>query len=105
MTQLPLCSVGRKLMADLARYTCPRDLVPCIEAALAANGYVIAESSTRGDDNVLVVMRCGAVQVLLASCPGSDLAEIEVWGAAACAAVQLLESLPCALTRHACSGS
>jgi hypothetical protein len=90
-------------MADLVRYTCPCELLPCIEAALAANGYVDAESSLRENDNNLVVMRCGAVQVLLASSPGSDVADIEVWGAAACAAVQFLETLPFALTRCTCA--
>jgi hypothetical protein len=84
--QLPQCSVGRKLMADLVRYSCPRELVPCIEAALAANGYIVAESSLREDS-------------------GCAVADIEVWGAAACAAVHLLESLPYTLTRHACSRS
>ena len=92
-------------MADLIRYTCPRDLGPCIEAALAANGYMVTESSLRRADDVLIVMRCGAAQVLLASGPGSDVADIEVWGAAAGATVQLLESLPFDLMRHACSGS
>jgi hypothetical protein len=61
MTQLLLCSVESILVADLVRYTCPCELLPCIEAALAANGYVEAESSLRENDNNLVVMRCGAV--------------------------------------------
>jgi hypothetical protein len=90
-------------MADLVRYTCPRELLPFIEAALATNGYTVVESSLREDDNMLVVMRCGAVQVLLASCPGSDVADIEVWRAAACAAVQFLETLPFGLTRCTCA--
>jgi hypothetical protein len=90
-------------MANLARYTCHRDLVPCIEAALAANGYVVTETVQRENDGTVLVVLCsGTAQVLLATCPDNDAADIEVWGDAQAAAVQLLEGLPFDLLRHAC---
>ncbi len=82
------------------QYTCPRELLPCIEAALAANGYVVvAKTPLDGGDNISLVMRCGAVQVLLAAHPGRHQAAIEVCGPAQARAVQLLESLPFNLVR------
>jgi hypothetical protein len=82
------------------RYTCPGELLPCVEAALAANGYIVTETSPGNSDNVLMIMCCGAVEVLLASCRKSTQAHIEVWGTAQDMAVQLLESLPLELERE-----
>jgi len=93
-------------MADLVRYTCPRERIPCVEAALASNEYVVVESVRREEDGTVLVVLCnGTAQVLLAACPENAIADIEVWGDAQAAAVQLLESLPFALTRHACAGA
>jgi hypothetical protein len=101
MTQLLMRSGWRNMMAQPIRYTCPYDLLPCIEAALAANGYeVVAASRPGNDDGVLVVMRCGMAQVLLAPCCGSAMADIEVWGVAQAATVQFLESLPLNLAKQ-----
>lgn len=92
-------------MANPVRYTCLRELAPCIEAALAANGYVVAESVRREEDGTVLVVFCsGTAQVLLATCPANAEADIEVWGDAQAAAVQLLEALPFDLIRHACVG-
>jgi len=89
-------------MTHPVRYTCPRELVPCIEAALAANGYAV-EAATRlgAGHDILEVMQCGAAQVLLATYPGESAADIEVWGDAQTIAVHLLESLPYTLARQA----
>jgi hypothetical protein len=91
----------RKLMAQSIRYTCRHELLPCIEAALAANGYEVMAALRPGDDDgVLVVMRCGTAQVLLAPSAGSAMADVEVWGVAQAATVQLLESLPVNLAKQ-----
>jgi hypothetical protein len=101
MPQLLMRSGWRKMMAQPIRYLCPQDLLPCIEAALAANGYeVVAASPPGNDDGVLVVMHCGTAQVLLAPRCGSAVADIEVWGVAQAATVQLLESLPLNLAKQ-----
>jgi hypothetical protein len=88
-------------MASFIRYTCHPELLPNIEAALAANGYTIAspfQQSLTGATTL--VMTCGLATLLLAYTPTHTLAEIEVWGVALAAAVQLLEALPLPLHRE-----
>ena len=88
-------------MTPFIRYTCQPELLPIVEAALAANGYTVASPFQRslGGETTLV-MTSGLVTLLLDSTPSSTLAEIEVWGDALPAAVQLLESLPLVLSRQ-----
>ncbi|MFL6547004.1 MAG: hypothetical protein ACJ8LM_17710 [Candidatus Udaeobacter sp.] len=82
-------------MVHPIRYTCPRELFPHIEAALAANAYeVVAKAVLDDGDNVSLVMRSGAAEVLLVTSSERERAEIEVWGPAQAMAVQLLKSLP-----------
>jgi hypothetical protein len=88
-------------MAFCIRYTCRSELLPSIEAVLAANGYSIASPFHRSHNGATtLVMTCGLATLLLASTPTSDLAEIEVGGVALTAAMQLLESLPIPLYRQ-----
>jgi len=82
-------------MVHIRRYTCPSDLAPVLEAALAANGYAIEipyQKNSKGDG--AVVMSQGATSVLLTRAATSDQCEIDIWGAAQHTAVVLLESLP-----------
>jgi hypothetical protein len=88
-------------MAPFIRYTCRPELLPNIEAALAANGYTIASPFQRSFGGATtLVMTCGLATLLLAYTPTHTLAEIEVWGVALAATVQLLESLPLPLDRQ-----
>ena len=82
-------------MACPIRYTCPRELFPCSEAALAANAYEVVAKVVQDDgDTVSLVMCCGAAEVLLSTDSESEQTEIEVWGPAQAMAVQLLTALP-----------
>jgi hypothetical protein len=85
----------------MIRYTCASALLPVVEGALAANGYTIETPLQRlvGGDTLLVMMQGDAV-VLLAESPHSDLAQVEVYGAAQSAVMVLLETLPIALHRE-----
>ena len=88
-------------MAFCIRHTCRSYSLPSIEAVLAATGYRIDSPFHRSlNGATTLVLTCGLATLLLASTPTSDLAEIEVWGVALTAAVQLLESLPIPLYRQ-----
>src|SRR5262245_31001001 len=85
----------RYVIMRIRRYTCPSELAPVLEAALAANGYTIEipyQENTKGD--AALVMTQGAVSVLLTQEAASDQCEVDIWGEAQHAAAVLLESLP-----------
>ena len=82
-------------MVHPIRYTCPRELFPHIEAALAAHAYEVVAKAVRDDGaTVALVMQRGAADVLLTTGSARERAEIEVGGPAQALAVQLLPSLP-----------
>jgi hypothetical protein len=88
-------------MTQFIYYHCLKAELPSIEAALAANGYVIENAvQHRIDGQTMLVMRCGETFVLLAQNTCSDLATIEIWGAGQTATVELLRSLPVQLIRQ-----
>ena len=79
----------------IRRYTCPSDLSPVLEAALAANGYAIEiPYQENSEGNSALVMTQGAASVLLIQEATSDQCEINIWGEAQHTAAALLESLP-----------
>jgi hypothetical protein len=83
------------MMTRIRRYTCPSELAPVLEAALAANGYTIEipyRENSKGEG--ALVMRQGAASVLLTQAATSDQCEIDIWGEAQHTAAVLLESLP-----------
>jgi hypothetical protein len=85
----------------MIRYTCLREELPTVEAALAANGYAIeAPLTKRANGLSLVVMTNGDAGVLLFDNTGHDLAEIEIWGTAQSPTTMLLESLPLGLEKQ-----
>jgi hypothetical protein len=85
----------------MIRYTCKHELLPMIEGALAANGYMVEASMSRQTKtSSLIVMTYGDGGVLLAHNRCGDLAEVDIWGAAQSAASRLLESLPLALEKR-----
>jgi len=87
-------------MVRIRRYTCPSELAPVLEAALAANGYTIElpyQENSKGDG--ALVMRQGAASVLLTHAATSDQCEIDIWGAAQHTTAVLLESLPLVLDK------
>jgi hypothetical protein len=90
-----------KQMPNMAHYMCASELLPVVEAALAAHGYVVETPHQKqlGGDTLLVMTR-GAAIVLLSHGTQRERAEIEVWGDAQSAATALLESLPIPLQRH-----
>ncbi|MFN8566365.1 MAG: hypothetical protein U0Z44_02335 [Kouleothrix sp.] len=79
-----------------------RAILPTVEAALAAHGYTV-ESPLAKDlngDRMIVMTRSSTV-VLLSECAQSEVADIEIYGAAPAAATALLEQLPIRLFRQA----
>jgi hypothetical protein len=89
-------------MSTMTQYTCQRELLPMVEAALAANGYAIQVPRQKQINGATsLVMGQGAVVVLLIESAHHESAEIEVWGEARSAAIRLLESLPIPLRKQA----
>lgn len=85
----------------MVSYTCQHELLPVVEAALAANGYTIETPlSRRIHGSSLTIMTRGDGGVLITHNAANELAEIDVWGAAQTAASRLLESLPLPLERQ-----
>jgi len=85
----------------MVRYTCKYELLPMVEGALAAHGSIIeAPLSRDGQAASLLIMTRGDGGVLLAHATGSELAEIDIWGAAQSATSMLLEALPLTLEKH-----
>lgn len=88
-------------MSYFIRYTCKAELLPVVEGALAANGYMMDLSlEPHFSDTTAMVMRCGTTTVLLAHAPNSTVDDIEVWGAGQSAAADLFESLPIELHKQ-----
>jgi hypothetical protein len=83
------------------RYICTHELLPVVEAALAAQGYHIdvPMQHSVGGVTAMVMVR-GTVSILFSRAPQSTLVELEVSGVAQAAAVQLLESLPVPLAKQ-----
>jgi hypothetical protein len=81
-------------MSDATRYAHKGGLFSLIETALGANGYAIEiplQSSANG--TIAMIMTCGQASVLIGQRADKDGVELEVWGLAANAAVDILESL------------
>jgi hypothetical protein len=85
----------------MIRYACQSELLPMIEAALAAHGYHIeVPLHKRGNGAGTMVMTHGLTSVLLAQWPDNATLEIEIWGVAQPVVANLLESLPIPLHRQ-----
>ena len=85
----------------MIHYYCSSDLLPTVEAALAAHGYHIEVPLQRlGDSAGTMVMTCGLASVLLAQWPDNETLEIEIWGVAQTIVAALLESLPIPLRKQ-----
>ena len=85
----------------MIRYLCWSDLLPTIEAALAAQGYhVEVPLQKRSNGAGTMVMTCGLTSVLLAQWPDNSTLEIEIWGVDQTVVANLLESLPIRLRRQ-----
>jgi len=90
-------------MPRFTRYSCKSELLPTVEALLAAHGHTIVVSSRQASDGAsALVMTCGETFVLLSETDGPDRAEIEVWGPAQTATVQLLDAAPIELEKQPC---
>ncbi len=88
-------------MAQFIQYTCEHDMLPAVEALLAANGYTSTTArQTSSTDTTTFAMQCGATVVLLIYTPTTDVTELEVWGGARGATTDLLQSLPFPLHRR-----
>jgi hypothetical protein len=88
-------------LSPFIRYTCAHELLPCIEAALAAHGYTILiplQPSVSGANTL--VMISGETSILLTYPTAGQVGEIEVWGPGQTAATMFLEALPMALQRQ-----
>jgi hypothetical protein len=87
-------------MPSCIRYICQYELLPVLEAALAANEYHVEMPLQRSVGGAsAMVMMSGTVSILFTHTPGSAVVEIEVWGSAQATAAQLLESLPIELVK------
>jgi len=87
-------------MSNTAHYAHKGDLFSLIETALGANGYTVEiplQSSTNG--TIATIMTCGRASVLIGQRADRDRIELEVWGLAASAAVDILESLQTPFSR------
>jgi hypothetical protein len=89
-------------MSSIIQYACPTELLPAIEAGLAANGYrIIVPVQMSHDGASAMVMAYGTTYILLTYAPDSEFAEIEIWGTAQTAVADLLETFPIPLYKHA----
>jgi hypothetical protein len=85
----------------MIRYDCQSELLPMIEAALAAHGYHIeVPLQTNGSGARTMVMTFGLASVLLSLYPDNATLEIEIWGVAQPTVANLLESLPIRLHKQ-----
>jgi hypothetical protein len=85
----------------MIRYHCWSDLLPTIEAALAAQGYHIEVPLQQNAVGAsAMVMTCGQTSVLLAQEPAHTTLEIEIWGVAQPVVAKVLESLPIPLHKQ-----
>jgi hypothetical protein len=85
----------------MIRYHCWSDLLPIIEAALAAHGYQIEVPLQKRSNGVgTMVMTCGLTSVLLVQRSDNATLEIEIWGVAQPVVAELLESLPIPLHKQ-----
>lgn len=83
------------------RYHCQPDMLPIIEATLAANGYAVEVPLQRGSGGAhTMVMSSSAASVLLAQLPNSETLEIEISGVGQPHVVHLLETLPFRVNRR-----
>jgi hypothetical protein len=85
----------------MIRYACQNNLLPIIEAALAAHGYHIeVPLQQRGNGAGTMVMTHALTSVLLAQYPDNMALEIEIWGVDQPIVANLLESLPIRLHKQ-----
>lgn len=88
-------------MLHFIRYTCPAIMLPVIEGAFAANGYLVTTAvHTHPNRMTTVVLQRHATIVLLIGLSHYDTGAIAVWGADQRAATSLLESLPIVLDKQ-----
>jgi hypothetical protein len=80
---------------DIAHYTCPRELLPVIESALAAEGYVVEVPLQRavGGTRMTVMTRGGSV-ISLHEDAAQTLASIRVHLYEATGRLAILDELP-----------
>ena len=79
----------------MERYTCPRELLPVVESALAAEGYEIAAPLQRAVGGArTTVMTRGAAVITLHEDAGSDMADINVYNKDDQGGLAVLETLP-----------
>ena len=84
----------------MVRYTCMRAMLPTVEAALAAHGYILERplaNEVNGERKI--VMTHQSASVLLSECAQREIANIEVSGATQAATTALLEQLPIGLSK------
>jgi len=86
-------SEGAFAMPNLIHYTCQPELVPIIEATLAAHGCILDMYHQDHNTMVRVMSQRGATILLAQPAPDAQVA-IEVWGVAGGYIAGLLESLP-----------
>ncbi len=77
------------------RYTCLPELLPAIEASLAASGYVATAPLRHAIGGTrITVMTRGAAIVSLREDLGRDMADITVYSSAEMGGIGVLEELP-----------
>lgn len=79
----------------MERYTCPRELLPVIESALAAEGYVPEAPLHREvGGSRLTVMTCGGSVISLQEDAARDMANINVYRSGEAGRLAVLDELP-----------
>lgn len=76
----------------MRRYSCPRELLPVVESALAVEGYVVATPPQQFDGGVRVtVMARGAAVIALHEDAARETVQINVYGDAVAGELAVLE--------------
>jgi hypothetical protein len=92
------------MTAARIRYVCTVEVLPLVEAMLAANGFAVEVPMERSiEGHTCMVMSCGAATVLLLQNPGQANGEIEAWGEVRAHVAQLLETTPIDVQQLPCS--
>lgn len=79
----------------MERYTCPRELLPVIESALAAEGYVVETPLQRAVGGTrITVMTRGNAMISLHEDAAHDMADINVYRNEASGALTVFNELP-----------
>ncbi len=95
-----LPTAGTNEGAEMICYACRQEMLPAIEATLAANGYAIDTLLQGIGGFSMVVMNCGESGAILTHHQSSEIGVIDIWGPRQITISRLIESLPLGVERR-----